>query len=297
MSRTVPRWVATVARVVFALAGVGFLAWAFLATWERSEGLPLAPWPRMALAVALGSLGLTFAVRAWAALLQVRVTRGLAWGFFLSQLGKYVPGGVWQAVGQVGYASRVVSPTRATGAFAVFTFVQAAAGGTAGAFVALFAVELAWPLRLLALAGPSLLLILRRAWMLRAVRAYARFRRQDDLDPTEVVPSGPAIRRSTLWTALVHLALGLGFALVLPEPWTPETVLLATVAFPLAWTVGFLALPFPAGLGIREAVLIALLPATTAAVIAASVAYRLVLMASEVVMMATARWIWPADVP
>ena len=65
----------------------------------------------------------------------------------------------------------------------------------------------------------------------------------------------------------------------------------AVPAFALAWTVGFLAVPIPAGLGIREAVLIAVIsrPGGAALVIAASVAHRLVAIISEAVMIVISR--------
>lgn len=294
---SVPNWARTAARTVFALAGVGFLVWAFLAAWERSEGLPVAPWPRLLAAAALGASALAFAVRSWAAVLELRVTRELAWGFFLSQLGKYVPGGVWQAVGQVGYATRLVSPQRAAGGFAVFAVVQAAAGGVVGAFLVLAPQPRPVWLRLAPLAGPLLLLLLHRPWLLGVVRLYGRVRGRSDIAGQEFLPCQAAMVRAVLWSCVVHLFLGAGFALTLPGDPTLSSWLVAVPAFPLAWTIGFLALPFPAGVGIREGVLIALLPVSAAAAIAASVIYRLVLMVGEVLMIGTARVVWPADTP
>jgi uncharacterized membrane protein YbhN (UPF0104 family) len=57
--------------------------------------------------------------------------------------------------------------------------------------------------------------------------------------------------------------------------------------FALAWTAGFLALPFPAGVGIREVVLIAVLGRAggTAPLIGASVAHRLLSIVAELAMM------------
>lgn len=297
MTRRLPSWVRRVARIAFALVGFGFLVWAFLATWDRSQGLPVASWPRLLGALVFGVAALATAARAWATLLHLPVTAELAWGFFLSQLGKYVPGAVWQAVGQVGYATRLVSPQRATGAFAVFTVTQAAAGGAVGSFVVFMLVDHPWYLRSLPLLGLVLLLLLRRSWMLGAVRIYSRVRSSEEVDPENVVPGQAAIIRSTLWSSLGHLLLGLGFVLVVPGPIAATDVLTAIPAFPLAWTIGFLALPFPAGVGIREAALIGLLPRAAATVVAASVAYRLVLMATEVVMIGAARWLWSTDSP
>jgi hypothetical protein len=53
-------------------------------------------------------------------------------------------------------------------------------------------------------------------------------------------------------------------------------------AFAFSWAVGFLAIPIPAGVGVREAVLVALLPGVgTAPLLAASLALRLLTIATE----------------
>jgi uncharacterized membrane protein YbhN (UPF0104 family) len=52
----------------------------------------------------------------------------------------------------------------------------------------------------------------------------------------------------------------------------------------LSWAVGFLAVPIPAGVGVREAVLIGLLPGVgTAQLLAASLALRLLTIGTELV--------------
>jgi uncharacterized membrane protein YbhN (UPF0104 family) len=62
-------------------------------------------------------------------------------------------------------------------------------------------------------------------------------------------------------------------------------------AFAVAWTTGFLAVPFPSGIGIREGVLIAATgsPSGAASVIAASIVHRLVTMVGEIVMILFSR--------
>jgi hypothetical protein len=54
-------------------------------------------------------------------------------------------------------------------------------------------------------------------------------------------------------------------------------------AFALSWVVGFLIFPLPSGIGIREAVLVAVVPgASSAALLGASLAQRSLVLASEV---------------
>jgi uncharacterized membrane protein YbhN (UPF0104 family) len=57
-------------------------------------------------------------------------------------------------------------------------------------------------------------------------------------------------------------------------------------AFAFSWAIGFIAIPIPAGVGVREAVLIGLLPGVgTAQLLAASLALRLLTIGTE--MLAT----------
>jgi uncharacterized membrane protein YbhN (UPF0104 family) len=53
-------------------------------------------------------------------------------------------------------------------------------------------------------------------------------------------------------------------------------------AFALSWTLGFLVLPLPSGIGVREAVLIAALPVGAGPLLAASLAQRLLAMGADV---------------
>jgi uncharacterized membrane protein YbhN (UPF0104 family) len=62
----------------------------------------------------------------------------------------------------------------------------------------------------------------------------------------------------------------------------------AIFAFAAAWTVGFVALPFPSGIGVREAALVGLLGLPSEFVVAASVAHRLVTIVGEIAVSVTA---------
>ncbi|HVM14261.1 MAG TPA: lysylphosphatidylglycerol synthase domain-containing protein [Egibacteraceae bacterium] len=316
----------TAARVLFGLAGAAFLIVAFWQTWDRSTDVVVPAWWRLVVALALIALAMSLAYRAWAQLFERPVrSRSLAAGFYISQLGKYVPGAVWQAVGQVGYARRAeVSLPRAATAFAVFAFTQAAAGALVGAGVALFVPGLAWWLRFGAVAAAALVILLDRRWMVWAIGVYRRVRPADadgDADdaatsgedkrtgqndrrepvsnhgrePVEsLVPSQRAILGACAWSVGVMLAMGLAFVVLLGGLGTTAPSLPAAVSgYTLAWTMGFVAVPFPSGLGVREAVLIAVLGPTTGAapLIAASVYFRLAQMLAEVLLiLATRDW-------
>lgn len=281
-----------VARALFGIAGLAFLAITFWQTWDRGDQAVVPAWWRLAVAFVALLAAMTMAHRAWAALLPPEVrTRRLAAGFFVAQLGKYVPGAVWQAVGQVAYATRAqVSVTRAATAFVVLAFTQAGAGAIVGAGVAVLVPGLPWWLRALAVAATAFVLLLDRRWMVWAIGRVHRRRGEGPVAP-DVVPSQTAILASCVWSVGVMLAMGAAFVVLLGGLGSSAPVPGTVSAHALAWTAGFLAVPVPSGLGVREAALILLLGTTTdtAALIAAAVSFRLAQMLAELALITATR--------
>jgi uncharacterized membrane protein YbhN (UPF0104 family) len=77
---------------------------------------------------------------------------------------------------------------------------------------------------------------------------------------------------------------GAALALIL-DP-TAGSILRIVPAFAASWAAGFALVPIPAGLGVREAVLVALLPSYgAAAIVAASLLHRLATLTAELVLM------------
>lgn len=269
-------------KVVFGAAGLIFLLVAFLESWDRSQGLPVVAWPRLVLAAVMVLASLHAGLRGWAALLGVPA-RLLATGFFTSQLGKYVPGAVWQAVGQVGYATNdAVTVHRASVGFVAFAVTQATSGAVLGSFVMIAPGDVPGWVRLSAAGGLLALPVLHRGWLVRVV-AWVASRRGATADADDLVPGQRAIVRAAYWGAISLVTMGIGFAAVLPATFTTTGAVTVVLAFVLAWTVGFLAVPVPAGVGVREAVLLAALGhlAGTSTIVAASVALRLIAMVAE----------------
>src|SRR5215217_3611330 len=101
------------------------------------------------------------------------------------------------------------------------------------------------------------------------------------------LPPERAVAVGFIWT-IVNIGLfALSYAVILHsiEPGTP--ILGAASAFALAWVIGFLVLPIPSGLGIREAVLYATLPGVpAAAVLASSLAHRVATFGAELLLTA-----------
>jgi glycosyltransferase 2 family protein len=290
MNPSVRRWVGLGLRILFGIAGPAFLAVAFRETWDRSRQHVLpSPW-HLAIAELLVLGALAFAASAWASLFEGHQSdRVLARGFYTAQLGKYMPGAIWQAVGQVALARHAGIPlSRASAAFPVSVATQTAAGGTVAA-VLIFVGSVPLGVRLGSVLGLLLVLPLRRKWMVGLVRFAGRLIRRPW--PEDLIPSQRGIVRSYGEAVGSMLMGGLAFALLASSLHASSSFAAAVPAFALAWTAGFLAIPFPSGIGVREAVLIATLGpgAGVAPVIAASLAQRVVTMVGEVVMILVAR--------
>lgn len=264
-------------RVGFGLLGGAFLLLAVVDTLARVEGLPFPSAWRFLAAFGLALVALGCGARNWMVVCGPS-THTLVTGFFAAQLGKYMPGGVWQIAGQVGFAkSAGVDWARAYVAFPVHVLTQIASGALAAV---LFALTATTPVRWLGFAGLPVLLVLHRAWMVRAVRLLQRLRGAGD--DRELVASQREIIVATGWSFGTMLAAGSGFWLLVPAFDMPALAVIG--GWGVAWTIGFVAVIFPAGIGAREGILLAVLSVgsgATAPIIAASVFHRLVTMAGE----------------
>ncbi len=284
-------WLGRLFRWVFGLGGIAFLVIAFRETWRRSQGLPIPRAWAFTSAAALILVGLYCLARAWIRLLAERgVTRSLAAGFYASQLGRYIPGAVWQALAQVGLATRSGIPLpQASTAFAVQALIQVTAAGVIGSSVAVFGRGFPLAARLLAPLSLLSLLLLPRRRLVWALRITGRFLRKSF--PDNLVPPQGAILSSFGWTFCAVLANSLSFSLLLTSLRGGGPILASSSAFALAWLIGFLAVPFPSGIGVREAILLLTIgfEVPRGHVIAASVGQRLVLMAADVAAIVASR--------
>lgn len=177
--------------------------------------------------------------------------------FFVAQLGKYLPGGIWNLVAQVGMAREFKIPARQA---ATATFLSIALSIIAALLLAGVTLPFAVP-GLLArywwafLAVPVLAVLLLPpvvAWWSAA--AFRILRRP----VTAVHLSWGVLLRSTALLALSWALLGLHLgALVQGLPGADGSLWLMSIGvFGLAWVAGFLVVVAPAGAGVREAALV-----------------------------------------
>jgi hypothetical protein len=301
-------------KAVLAVAIIGGVAWQFAKLlrspelWEHS----LQPRPAwLALAAILYMLAFAFPALFWHRLLYVVGTHppasASARAYFIAHLGKYVPGKAWALVLRVTLIRGAgVSAGLATLTAMYETLTLMASGALLA--VALFsaqALESAdrWKaLGLLALAGVPIM-----PGVFNRLVAFAGRKAATPPPRLRAVTLLSGIGLTACTWALMGLSLGAVLQALLPEapPWDLESWGRHTAFVALAYVAGFLTLPAPGGLGVRELILQRLLtpelahvvPPGQAAPVAVVVALllRLLWTASEV-LLAAAVWFLPAPI-
>ena len=203
----------------------------------------------------------TRTMRWWGASLGFRE----AWRIWaLSNLARFIPGGVWQFAGIAGLAARAgTSPIAATGGVVLQQLVVLVSGiAVAAAFLpslALRGFPLSYPAAVaVAIAGLALIALLLPHAAAVMQRLSARF-----LSRMVLFPSMRARSVAVYSLALIvpWLAYGIAFWLFARgivgarAPGLP----LSIASFTAAYVWGIIWVPVPAGLGVREAALVALL--------------------------------------
>ena len=227
----------------------------------------------------LGQLSVGYAWRRLAPTLDDPVTS--MWTFHATQPGKYLPLGVGQAVGQVALARSAGLPTRtAMGAWASLLAMIVGSGVTVGALVVL--VPRDGTSRWLGLIGLAGALVVYRPFLHGLIGFGARFSKR--LPAAEDLPSQRSLLEAFVACAVFVVLDGCAFALLLGTG-TGGGVLAGTIgAYALAVGIST-ATPLPAGLGVRELLLVLFTDAGTAPVITASIVLRVTVFAVEVALL------------
>lgn len=279
------RW--RIAGYVFALVGIAFTAVALWQTWQRSQQSLLPDGGAMLIAAVLVLAGALAAGWSWLALFAREGDWRLLGDFYLAQLGKYIPGGLWQPAGQVGLTVGAgFTATRATANFAMHVVIQFAAGVWLGG---LLFFDGAQPFWLRAVAGLGLLapILIYRNLTWAILRRFGGLLRldSDELAP----PEQSVILRSFIWTVGCLVAYGLAYGFLANSLESSIGIAVSIPAFALAWAIGFALVVFPAGLGAREAALVVLVGGVPAVAIAASIGLRLVVISGELAIALVSR--------
>jgi uncharacterized membrane protein YbhN (UPF0104 family) len=272
------------ALLVVGLAGVGL---AVARTMDQAKGHVLPSAGALAIAATLALVAILASAQAWIALFTDLVTTrsartALRNTFLLSQLTKYLPvGGVVQAASQVGLARAIGIPWRRTAVAFPVSVVGAVVGGATFGSGVVFASGVAAWIRVVAALGLTSLVMLHRglmAWVLDRARRFVR-----RIPESDQLPSQRAIIVFYLWALVTIGSLSAAYAVLVRSLVHGVNPARVFCAFALSWVIGFLVVPIPAGIGVREAVLVALLPGVGAApLLAASLALRLLTIGTEV---------------
>lgn len=188
---------------------------------------------------------------------RVRLTDAIAW-YFGGELGKYVPGGVWPVLGRGELANRAGIP-RTTGYVTTLISYAAMCIGSAivcGVLAPIVAADgnglsYGWLMLLLIPIGLAALhpAILGRLLVIGAKLTKGRI----NIEPK----SWGQMIGLTFWSCATWVLVGAASVAIteaLGFHQQPARVAFAAVA---AWIIGFLAIPVPAGAGLRELVFLA----------------------------------------
>jgi hypothetical protein len=272
-----------------ALVGVG----AGLLGLSRSDDDPLTllldQWPVVVTAGVVYMTGMCVYAVSWSALFQESENRPLiALGFLISQPVKYLPGGIGQPIGQITLAAEAAdSARRAVVAFSVHVVINVIAALTLTAPL-LFLADISRWFGWLVFVYPLLWAALDRRWMARVVsllgRVHSMFAVADEL------PSQRRINSAFLLALVAHATMFFAFGLLSAGTMSNWSALTLSVAYGLAWLIGYIAFPAPAGLGAREAMLVVLLngSANTVSVIKISAVHRMLTLIVELGLLVVA---------
>ncbi len=306
------------AKGLLAVVIVGSVGWQFARLlrgpelWEHSWRLHLG-W--LVVAVLVYNLAFAFPAFFWSRLLRVYGARptpaAAARAYFVSHLGKYVPGKAWALVVRAALIRSSGVSAGLAALTATYETLTLMASGALLAVVLLSALALEeadrWSaVGLLALAGIPILpgvfnrlvALVTRKWRTAGDPPLPRLR-------STTLLSGLALTTCT-W-ALMGLSLGATLQALRPDglAWDFNTWARHTAYVALAYVAGFLTLPAPGGLGVRELILQRMLtpelsrhlPASEAAALAVIVVLllRLTWTVAEVFAAGVA-WFLPAPI-
>ncbi len=280
-------------RVGFLLGALGLAVWAITRDWARvTDAFSSAPLWAITVALVLSAVYVLATMQSWRSVMADLGVR-LGWTssahiFLVGQLGKYIPGGVWNVVAGAELAKDRGIPRARSASALGLTMLISAIVGVSLAGVAAVAAPHGGPgwVRLLGIATPVALVALAPR-VLTALLNYAlkMARRPVITEPL----SGRAIFLSAAWALAAWVLAGVQLwvlAIGLEMTASVSTALLAIGGFAAAWLVGLAVLFTPAGLGARELVLFPILAnhLDTARIIAVVVLSRVLFTVVDVAL-------------
>jgi uncharacterized membrane protein YbhN (UPF0104 family) len=298
-------WMGTVRRVLggrtvryaFVAVAVGLGAYAVVRQWHdvRTSLVDIGILPALGALVAVLA-GLAFSVQVWRVLLASLGSplpiRAAAKVVFVGQLGKYLPGAIWPVLAQMELGTAHKVPRARSATASMLTMIVSLLGGLIAALVTLpFMAGEATAYRWAFLAAPVLLACVHPKVLNPLLDRLLRLAKRP---PMTQPLTGRAVLGALGWAMVSWVLYGAQIWLLAVRLGAPDgrTVLLAIGGFAFAWCVGFLIVFAPAGAGIREVLLVALLGPVVGVGGATAVALvsRILMTLGDLVMAAVAAW-------
>ncbi|MEU1384391.1 MULTISPECIES: lysylphosphatidylglycerol synthase domain-containing protein [unclassified Nonomuraea] len=274
--RSLPR---RLLRLGFLAVALAFGAWAVARQWDAVvAGFARLSWPALAGSLVAVVAALLGAMLTWRTLLadlgSPLPLRPAAKVFFVGQLGKYIPGAVWPVLAQMEMGRDLGVPRpRSAAAFFLMMPVQIASG------LLVTLVTLGWQRFGWVLLFIPLLLVLLEPKVVNGVIGFGL--RKLGREPLE----RPLTRRGMLtalgWALAGWTAYGVHFYFVAPQ----GGLLFAVGAFALSWCLGIVTFVVPAGAGVRELAMVAVLAPVldSGAAIAVALCSRIVIIIGDLI--------------
>jgi uncharacterized membrane protein YbhN (UPF0104 family) len=278
-------------RIAFLLLALGFGAWAVVSKWDEIQtGFARLSWPSLVLSLVAVIAALCGGMMTWRALLADLGSplpfRAGAKVFFVGQLGKYIPGSLWPVIAQMEMGRELGVPrSRSAAAFFLTLPVQLASGLLISAVTLLTALPgsvapYAWVFLLI-----PVLAVVFEPRVINAVLGFGL--RKLKREPLE----RPLTRRGMLtalgWALLGWTAYGLHLAAIIHELGLSgvSMVLFSIGAFALSWCLGIMTFVVPAGAGVREVAMVAVLAPVLdqGSAIAAALCSRIVIVLGDLI--------------
>jgi glycosyltransferase 2 family protein len=283
-------------RIGFVAVAVGLGAYAVARQWStvRTSLVDIGPLAILGAFVAV-LVAMFAAMQVWRVLLTALGSplpmRAAAKVVFVGQLGKYLPGSIWPVLAQMELGTVYAVPRRRSATASVLTMLVSLLGGLLTALVTLPFVTGTMSYRWAFLAAPVLLAALHPRVLNPILSAVLRLARRPAL---EQPLTGRAVALSLGWSLASWVLYGLQIWLFAARLGAPDgrAALLAVGGFAFAWSVGFLVIFAPAGAGVRDVLLVALLGPVvgTGGATAIAVVSRILMTVGDLATAGVAAW-------
>src|SRR5580692_1174395 len=225
---------------------------------------------------ALGEIGLVASLEALLALLVMQYATLRQWQallaglgspvrtttagriFFIGQLGKYIPGSLWPVLTQMELGARANIPRTRSASASILTMILSLATGLLVAAATLpfahYSADYDWVFILV----PVILVCLYPRVLNPLLNWLFKLTKRPGLDQPVTLTM---LSKALAWSLLAWIANGLQIWILADKLGAPagRTILIALGGYAFAWCVGFVVVFSPAGVGVRDVLLIAAL--------------------------------------